>query len=385
VGKVQKHNTITILFVGYSVLLTFLFLAAACSLVTSTPTANQPTLTTPIPPKEPTTAYPGTDSLGAISSLPPIADIVEMVTPAVTSIVVEITYRGAFGRQLQNFSSGSGVLFDKRGYIITNNHVVDDATRIVVVLFDGRRLEAQLVGADTITDLAVIKIPEDDLPTPATFGDSTNLRVGDWVIAIGNALNLPGGPTVTVGVVSALDRFIPYESSPTLRDLIQTDAAINPGNSGGPLLSLQGEVIGINTAVFRGATTNEDAQGIGFAVSSDTTKDVATQLVENGRVVWPWMGISAEDMTSIKATEMGLPITGGALVSSVHNDGPAQKSGMEVNDIILAIDGEQVSNVKDIQRLLRRQYKVGQETSIRVIRGPDTQTVEITLGEMPRD
>ena len=180
-----------------------------------------------------------------------VSDVVERVRPAVVSVVSEVPTRDLFGRVFTDPHSGSGVIFDSRGYLLTNNHVVASGSSMTVTLDDGAQFDAELVGSDTLTDLAVLKIEGREFPW-APLADPETVRVGDWVIAIGNALALPGGPTVTVGVVSGLDRPFQVSANLQLYGLIQTDASINPGNSGGPLVNLQGEVVGINTVVARG-------------------------------------------------------------------------------------------------------------------------------------
>ena len=204
---------------------------------TTPPPTSTPAATLPSPPAD-------------ILRLPDIAGVVEKARPAVVSVVSEVVSEDFFGRRFRDCQSGSGVIFDPRGYILTNNHVVEGARAVTVTLDDGTQFEAKVTGADQLTDLAVLKIEGEGFPSVA-LGDPSKVKAGDWVIAIGNALALPGGPTVTVGVVSALDRAFTLGSNVQLYGLIQTDASINPGNSGGPLLNLDGEVIGISTAVTR--------------------------------------------------------------------------------------------------------------------------------------
>ena len=221
------------------------------------------------------TSLAPTDPVGAylsISALPSIADLVEQVMPAVVSVEVETIVRGFFGSRRVR-GSGSGVIFSEDGYIITNNHVVANAISIQVTLADGRDMKAELIGTHGDSDLAVIRVEAQGL-FAAPLEDDAELRVGDWVVAIGNALGLPGGHTVTLGVVSALGRSLPT-GEVTLTDLIQTDAVINPGNSGGPLINLEGHVVGINTAILRG----DSVDGIGFAVGMGTAIPVIQQLI----------------------------------------------------------------------------------------------------------
>ena len=346
---------------------------------------------TPVPPT-PTAGATAPRTLSPVatdqptSALPTVADVVAKVEPAVVSILVESSSVDFFGRSRRSSGSGSGVIFREDGYILTNNHVVEDADSITVVFSDGREREGEIVGTDVRTDLAVVRVDERGLPT-APLADPSKLRVGDWVIAIGNALGLRGSPTVTLGIVSALQRSIPSGGgNVTLFDLIQTDAAINPGNSGGPLVNLLGEVVGINTAVLRGTdnTTGTEAQGIGFAVSMETAIPVADELVDNGRVVWPWLGVGVADVNPAIAAEMGLTARSGVVITSVEPGGPAQQADMEPDDVIVALGGQEVTNLRDLQRILRIDFEPGNETTVTVARDGREREFQLTLGEFPR-
>lgn len=352
-------------------------LAAAAALLLASCTAIR---TEPTPTPTPTaTATPAANSgSSATAALPSIAELVQRVEPAVVSIQVKAREAGFFGT-VETTASGSGVIFREDGYILTNNHVVGGATSIKVFLLDGTELDAKIVGTDKNTDLAVIKVDEKGLPS-MPLGDASKLRVGDWVVAIGNALGLPGAPTVTVGVVSALGRTLQTDPDVTLYDLIQTDAAINPGNSGGPLINLSGEVVGINTAVLRG----QDAQGIGFAVSAGTVIPVANQLVNNGRVLRPYLGIGAGEVNRAIAAQMDLSVREGVLVVRVESGGPADRAGIRKDDVIVALDGQLTPSFLAMQRLLLSQFKVGQRINITVARGKDQKQFTLTLGEFPR-
>ncbi len=322
-------------------------------------------------------SYPGPTG-GSFASLPSIADLVELVEPAVVNIVVQTTQQTFFGAAQRSTSSGSGVIFREDGYILTNNHVVQGADDIRVTLNDTSEFEATVVGTDPATDLAVIKIEKKELPR-LSFANIANLRVGDWVVAIGNAAGLEGKPSVTLGIVSALDRSLDTDSAP-LNDLIQTDAVINPGNSGGPLLNLAGEVVGINTVILRGSQLD----GIGFAISADTVSLVADQLVRNGRVIWPRMGVGVLNIGQPTAVRLNLSVRDGALVSQVETGGPAEKAGLRLNDVIVALDGMATPDVRTLLHLLRSQYKVGQKAALTIVRGKDRQDLTITLAESQR-
>jgi len=300
----------------------------------------------------------------------------------VVSVVTEIVGRDLFGRPFRDSQTGSGVIFDPQGYILTNNHVVQNASTVTVTLDDGRQFEAEIVGADRLTDLAVLKIGGEEL-SALTIGDPSKVRVGDWVIAIGNALALPGGPTVTVGVVSALDRVFPVRSDLELYGLIQTDASINPGNSGGPLLNLRGEVVGISTAVARGDTAGRDVEGIGFAVGMDTAVPVSQQLIEKGQVQWAWLGVILADLDPQQAVQVGVSLREGVLITNMVREGPAWQGGVRVGDVVVSMGGKKVSTVRDLIRILRLEHRVGEEVEMKVFREKREMTFRVTLGERP--
>ena len=235
---------------------------------------------------------------------------------------------------------GSGVIIDEKGYILTNNHVIDDADRLKVTLADGRVLKGRVAGSDEVTDLAVLKVESEEPLPAAALGDSEGLKAGQIVLAIGNPFGLTGGPAVTAGIVSALDRSIQTRSG--VLELIQTDAAINPGNSGGPLVNAKGEVIAINTANM------PYAQGIGFAVPINTAKKILQELIEKGKVSRPWIGISSMKVTPKLARHFGLRAGEGALVAGVEPYSPADDAGLRKGDIIEEIDGNRVEDPSQI-------------------------------------
>ena len=332
----------------------------------------------------PTPTFSAQPDLGraGLLQLPDIAGVVDAARPAVVSVVTEVLVRNISGRVVPDSHSGSGFTFDRRGYILTNNHVVEGARDVTVTLDDGRQFEAKVVGTDSLTDLAVLKIDGEDFPA-IPLADPSAVRVGDWVIAIGNALALPGGPTVTVGVISALDRAFPVTSETQLYGLIQTDASINPGNSGGPLLNLDGEVVAINTAVARGDRSGRDVEGIGFAVGMDTAAPVAQQLMEKGRVQWAFLGVSLRELEPQIAAQVGVPIREGVLVADMNRDGPAWKAGIRPGDVIVSMGGQRVSTVRDLIRLLRQEHSVDEKVEVTVFREEKEMTVEVKLGERP--
>ncbi|MBS96489.1 MAG: trypsin-like serine protease [SAR202 cluster bacterium] len=317
-------------------------------------------------------------SLPNLNVLPSIADLVELTRPGVVSIVISSTQNTFFGRQ-DSEGAGSGIIISEDGYILTNSHVVDLANVITVSFDDETKSEAELIGQDPLTDLAVIKVNKSGL-TPLSISTDNNLRVGDWVVAIGNAIGLEGEPTVTLGIVSALERELAIDST-YLTELIQTDAVINPGNSGGPLLNLNGDVIGINTIKYVESSTD----GIGFAISSETAHTIMQQLIQNGRVIWPWIGIGAQDIDLQIIEELDLNVTEGVLIRSISPNGPAEKGGLLANDIIVEIDEKPIRNVKELQTLRQTGYlSIGQEIIVTIIRDKTIQNITITLEEQPR-
>lgn len=240
---------------------------------------------------------------------------------------------------------GSGVIIDEKGYILTNNHVIDDAERLKVTLTDGRVLKGRVAGSDEVTDLAVLKV-ESDQPLPAAqLGNSDDLKAGQIVLAIGNPFGLTGGPAVTAGIVSSLNRSIQTRNG--VLELIQTDAAINPGNSGGPLVNTKGEVIAINTANM------PYAQGISFAVPANTAKSILRELIEKGRVTRPWIGIASMKITPQLVRYYGLPASEGALVAKVEPYSPADDAGLRKGDVIEQIDGSRVEDPTQIASRVR--------------------------------
>jgi serine protease Do len=287
--------------------------------------------------------------------------VVARVLPAVVSITTRQVERDQFNQPVRSRGLGSGVIVDRRGYILTNQHVVAGAEEIKVALPDGRAFRATLVGSDAFSDLALLKIEGTDLPA-APLGDSARLAVGETVVAIGSPLWLEGGPTVTVGVVSALGRSMEQPGLPMLHGLIQTDAAINSGNSGGPLVSLSGQVVGINTALI------PSAHGIGFAVSANSARPVLEALMQTGRIVRPWLGLQAVSVTPQVAFASDLPVERGALVVKVEPGGPAATAGVRPGDVIAGLAGAEVRDLHDYHELLRRR-PIGHAVEVTVRRG----------------
>ncbi|MEM0118562.1 MAG: trypsin-like peptidase domain-containing protein [Conexivisphaerales archaeon] len=297
---------------------------------------------------------------------------VEKVTPAVVSISTLQEYRDFFyTRPVQGM--GSGVIVHPDGYIATNYHVVQMSEEIVITKNDGERLEGHVVGTDKYSDLAVIKVDKDSLPS-AELADSDKLRVGQTVIALGSPFGFfLGGLTVTKGVISAMHRDISAEEG-IFEDLIQTDAAINPGNSGGPLVDLRGNVVGLNSAMI------PFAQGIGFAIPSNTVRKIVEDLILYGRVSRSWLGIMGMDIDRNVARRYGLSVESGVGIADVARDGPARRAGLRAGDVITMLDEKKVDSVKDLRRLIRAK-KPGEKMTIEILRDGRTYRTEVVLSE----
>ena len=289
---------------------------------------------------------------------------------------------------------GSGFVFDKKGHIITNAHVVKDAVKVVVTFLDGRSYNAEIIGTDEFTDLAIIKVNADlVLLHPLSIGDSSNLKVGEQIAAIGNPFGLSG--SMTSGIVSQLGRLLPSGAGYSIPDVIQTDAAINPGNSGGPLLNMRGEIVGINTAI---QSATGEFTGVGFSIPSQTVAKIVPTLIEKGEYKHPWIGISGRDIDPDMANVLNLKDAIGFLIITVVDDSPASNAGLigsdktiEVEgvnypiggDIILSVDGIEVRKIDDILIYLQRAKTVGNEMTLEILRDGRTTNVTIVLQERP--
>lgn len=271
---------------------------------------------------------------------------------------------------------GSGVIVSKEGYVLTNNHVIDGAEKIRVELSDDRSFDAKVVGKDPKSDVAVLKIEGKNLPV-VPFGNSDDLRVGEWVLALGNPFGLQH--TVTAGIVSAVGRgnvgIVDYE------DFIQTDAAINPGNSGGALVNLRGELVGINTAI---ATRSGGYQGVGFAIPINMARNILDQLVETGRVSRGFLGVIIQDIDENLADAMGLDGTRGVLIGEVQEDSPAEKAGIERGDVVLSVDGRDVGSTDELRNRIA-QTLPGTDVRLKVLRNGKERTIRVKLGELDQD
>jgi serine protease Do len=334
-------------------------------------------------------------SASTISETPMVpanfSDLAEKVRPGVVNIQVvkkvknvDFGFRGnPFGDFFAPFSEGnppsreykqqgvgSGFAISQDGYILTNNHVVEDADQIKVKLSNGKEYEGKVVGRDPKTDLALVKIERSSDLHPLTLGNSEDLKVGSWVVAIGSPFGLE--QTVTAGIVSAKGRVIgsgPYDN------FIQTDASINPGNSGGPLVNMRGEVVGINTAII------PNGQGIGFAIPINTAKEIIPQLEEKGHVTRGWLGVSIQEVTPGLAKSFDLKEKQGALVAQVVSGGPAEKAGIEQGDVILGFDGKEITESKDLPRIVAS-TPIGKTVTVKLLRNGKVVDRQVKVGEM---
>ena len=342
---------------------------------------------------------------GALSSLPDFTDLAEKLSPAVVNISTtsqgetpQMGGPGPFGKgdpkggdphefmepferffgpmpkhPFKQRSLGSGFIINRDGYILTNNHVIENADEIIVKLENEKEYKAKVIGHDAKTDIAVIKIEDAPDLTPALLGNSDQLRVGEWVMSIGNPFGLEH--SVTAGIVSAKGRFIGQGS---YDQFIQTDAAINPGNSGGPLINLKGEVVGINTAIFSRSGGNI---GIGFATPINVAKDLLPELEEKGKVTRGWLGVMIQKVTPEIAESLNLNEQRGALVADVMKDGPSAEAGVKVGDVIVEFDGHAVKDSTELPLLVAR-TPIGKTVKLKVMRDKGTETISVKVGEL---
>ncbi len=333
-----------------------------------------------------------------------ITRAVEMVSPAVVGINVTQVKRyirkSPFADDpfFRNFfpdipfekrvkSLGSGVIISQKGYILTNQHVVADAAEIIVTMAGGSQYKGQKIGEDFTTDLAVLKIEGDNFPY-ARLGDSDDLIIGEWVIALGNPFGLfdiSSRPTVTVGVISAIDQDFGRLNDRVFEDMIQTDCAINGGNSGGPLVNCNGEIIGLNTWIISGSDYMSASIGLGFAISVNRIKRILNDLINYGRVDRNfWTGITCSELTPLVARYLGLRSTRGAIISELAKDSPAVKAGLEIGDVIMAISGETVTELADIDRIIDElDLKKGDIVTFRIYRNRRYLNIKVKLEANP--
>lgn len=325
----------------------------------------------------------GNDQILAADSLQEsLIDVYELANPSVVYIIVP------------PFSSGSGFVYSEAGYIVTNNHVVSGGNNFEIVFANGERMEAELVGTDVDSDLAVLKV--DDLPEgvePLQLGDSESVRVGEFVVAIGNPFGEQG--SMSLGIISALGRSLQSQRNPgtgssySLPQVIQTDAPINPGNSGGPLLNLDGEVVGVNSAI---ASTTGTNSGVGFSIPVQAVRQIVPSLIENGTYAYPYLGVGFDDEISLSEQSVyGVSQTQGAYILNINPGGPADQAGLVAassangrgGDLVVEIDGQEIRNFSDLNSYLVFHTTVGQTIEMTVLRNGETVTVPLTLGARP--
>lgn len=321
-------------------------------------------------------------------------DIYRQAAPAVVNITSTVIQRDFFFGVVPRSGSGSGVIIDPKGYILTNNHVIENAQRIEVTLSNGNKWPGNLVGTDPYNDLAIIRIdaPSEQLQT-LPLGSSQDLQVGQKVIAIGNPFGLQ--QTLTTGIISSLGRTIRSEQGQEMEDLIQTDAAINPGNSGGPLLDSEGRIIGLNTVIV---SPSGGSVGIGFAIPVDTIKRISSELIEKGYVAHPWLGVTLFPVQPWLARELGLKAERGVMIVQIIRDGPADKAGLQGakrilragnaeipvgGDVIVAFEEEATESSEELVRMIRKK-RPGDKVELRILRENRFKKVRVVLGERPR-
>ncbi len=337
----------------------------------ATPPQSQPTSQSEY--TDPDWTFPSGNSQ-SLQPLPDIAQVVKEVMPSVVSVMTEMVAYDVFNQEYTQSAAGSGVIIDSEGYIITNNHVIENAKEVQVELLDGSIFPASIVGSDALTDLAVIKVAEEGLPY-ATLGDSPRLAVGEWVVAIGNALG--EGISASQGIVSRLDVSVSISGN-TLRDLIQTTAAINPGNSGGPLVNMSGEVIGINSV----KVADIGVEGMSYAISMNSAEPIVSALIQQGYVTRPWLGVSLYTVDRLVALVNDLSVQEGVLVLEVSRNSPAEAAGLKKGDVIIQFDEKKTVTTDDLLQAILNS-EVGQTVEITFVRGEGTGKTSAQLQESP--
>ena len=297
-----------------------------------------------------------------------VVGIAARLTPSMVKLLVNGDGTGG---------SGSGVIFRSDDYVLTNSHVIDGAQTIVAVMSDGHRVACKVVGSDPATDIAVVKLVQDTPRTVATLGSSIRLKVGEMAVAIGSPLGLPGGPTVTSGIISALARQVSSGGGPQLIDMIQTDASISPGSSGGALVDSSGVVVGITTAV---AVNDQGPQGMGFATPIEVARGVAEQLLTTGKVTHPWLGVDGTDVDAPTAGQLG--ISGAAVVQNVETNSPAARAGLLASDVITNLAGQAIVSMDALEVALQ-DHRPGDHVTVTLVRDGRAMAIDITLAERP--
>jgi serine protease Do len=304
-----------------------------------------------------------------------IIEVVEKASRSVVNLSTVKILRDIFYQSVPVRGMGSGFIIDPKGYILTNSHVVEGAERIKVTLANSKVLTGRVIGGCGIDDVAVIKIEEKGDYPEAELGDSSKLRIGQRVFAIGNPFGLTGGPSVTAGVISAVSRSIRSETG-LMENLVQTDAAINPGNSGGPLVDISGKVVAVNTAII------PFAQGIGFAIPIDSAKKCSREIITHGKMIKPWLGISGLTLNRNTAAYYALSAEKGVLVAQVSPNSPAYEAGIVSGDIITSFGNTPINSVEDLQKEIAKK-KIGEKSKLSIIRGNEKAILEVVLQNTP--
>ena len=357
-----------------AVILITLTLSISIWAASLSPGTSPPQLNSSTPHTDRDWTFPESEPASRLPDFPPvIARAMPSVVSVTTETVVSSRFFGWYTERMER-AAGSGIIIDDKGYIVTNSHVVENAQSIYVELDDGRTFAANIVGTDPLSDLAVIKIEATDMPY-AYWGDSSSLALGEWVIAIGNALG--EGIVATEGIVSRLTVTMNVEGN-VLYGLIQTTAAINPGNSGGPLVNMTGEVIGITSIKI----VAHGVEGMGFAISSDEAKLIIPDLIRHGHVTYPWLGVGLYTVDPSLAAAKNLAVNRGALIVELVADSPADAAGLRKDDIIISFGGQEVGDVADLVRAIRKSG-IGEEVEVVFVRGEDTRTTSVRLIERP--
>jgi serine protease Do len=341
-------------------------------------TITTPATLSPSPsPINPTYTAPSfTTSSTTLANFPDLVSVIARVRPSVVAINTKVPTLNIFGGTFTQEGAGSGWILDNSGLIITNNHVVDGANSITVTLEDGRNFSADNMRTDTVSDLAVLQINGTNLPPALKIGNSSAMRVGDWVIAIGNQLGQ--GIAASQGIVSAKGVSVSADNGETLYDLIQTTAAINPGNSGGPLVNLAGEVIGINSI----KVAQVGVEGMGYAISSQVAIPIINELINKGYVTRPWLGAGLYTVNETVFLRYKLSVDKGVLITQIVSGAPADKAGIKTGDIIVNIGGEDVASVDELVKVVRS-HSVGSPIEVKYWRGQSQNTTTVTLGQSP--
>lgn len=359
-----------------------LLVCTSCSFSCTLPSAE------PAPPSTPASAPPTTHAANPIdpnfsllpvepqaTALPSIADVVAKVKPSVVAINTQFTGYDIFNRPFTQEGAGSGWIIDEDGIIVTNNHVIEGAKSITVTLADGRILTAEVSGTDYLTDLAIVKVNAGSLPA-ASLGDSSKLRIGEWVVAIGNPLGL--GISAKEGIVSRLGVTMPLGGGQTLYDLIETSAAINPGNSGGPLVNMAGQVIGITSVKI----AMSGVEGMGYAISSRAAGAIVEELITRGYIIRPWLGVGLHTVDQWIASRYNLAVNEGALVTQVDPGSPATKAGLEGGNVITGFDSQKITSADGLIQAIHS-AEIGQRVKLTFWRGETQEVTYAVLAESP--